>query len=89
VVGSTINVTYEVEKGDTHQYHAEYSFTSDSGGRITSITLEDIFSELLLKEVASLLVDAAAFEVTYADGSTGNYTYTTDSSGRITAIEKV
>jgi len=34
------------------------------------------------------LVDAAAFEVTYADGSTGNYTYTTDSSGRITAIEK-
>jgi hypothetical protein len=89
VVDNKINVTYEVEKGDTHQYHAEYSFTTDSSGRITSITLEDIFSELLLKEVSSLLVDAAAFEVTYADGSTGNYTYTTDASGRITAIEKV
>jgi UDP-3-O-acyl-N-acetylglucosamine deacetylase len=88
VVDNTLNVTYEVEKGDTHQYHAEYSFTTDSSGRITTITLEDIFSELLLKEVSSLLVDAAAFEVTYADGSTGNYTYTTDASGRITAIEK-
>lgn len=88
VVDSTINVTYEVEKGDTHQYHAEYSFTTDSSGRITSITLEDIFSELLLKEVSSLMIDAAAFEVTYADGSTGNYTYATDSNGRITAIEK-
>jgi len=89
VVDNKINVTYEVEKGDTHQYHAEYSLTTDSSGRITSITLEDIFSELLLKEVSSLLIDAAAFEVTYADGSTGNYTYSTDSSGRITAIEKV
>jgi hypothetical protein len=88
VVDNTLNVTYEVEKGDTHQYHAEYSFTTDSSGRITTITLEDIFSELLLKEVSSLLVDAAVFEVTYADGSTGNYTYTTDASGRITAIEK-
>jgi energy-coupling factor transporter transmembrane protein EcfT len=89
IVDNTINVTYEVEKGESHQYHAQYSFTTDGSGRITSITLEDIFSELLLKEVASLLVDAAAFEVTYADGSTANYTYTTDSSGRITAIEKV
>ncbi|WP_422487380.1 hypothetical protein [Gudongella sp. DL1XJH-153] len=89
VIDNKINVTYEVEKGDTHQYHAEYSFTTDSSGRITSITLEDIFSELLLKEVSSLLIDAAAFEVTYADGSTGSYTYSTDSSGRITAIEKV
>lgn len=89
VVDNKINVTYEVEKGDTHQYHAEYSFTTDSSGRITSITLEDIFSELVLKEVSSLLIDAAAFEVTYADGSTGSYTYSTDSSGRITAIEKV
>ena len=89
VVDNKINVTYEVEKGDAHQYHAEYSFTTDSSGRITSITLEDIFSELLLKEVTSLLIDAAAFEVTYADGSTGSYTYSTDSSGRITAIEKV
>ena len=89
VIDNKINVTYEVEKGDTHQYHAEYSFTTDSSGRITSITLEDIFSELLLKEVTSLLIDAAAFEVTYADGSTGSYAYSTDSSGRITAIEKV
>lgn len=89
VVNNKINVTYEVEKGDTHQYHAEYSFTTDSSGRITSIALEDIFSELLLKEVTSLLIDAAAFEVTYADGSTGSYAYSTDSSGRITAIEKV
>ncbi len=89
VVDNKINVTYEVEKGDTHQYHAEYSFTTDSSGRITSITLEDIFSELLLKEFSSLLIDAAAFEVTYADGSTGSYSYSTDSSGRITAIEKV
>jgi hypothetical protein len=89
VVDNTINVTYEVEKGASHQYHAQYSFTTDASGRITSITLEDIFSELLLKEVASLLVDEAAFEVTYADASTANYTYTTDSSGRITAIEKV
>ena len=89
VVDNKINVTYEVEKGDTHQYHAEYSFTTDSSGRITSIALEDIFSELLLKEVSSLLIDAAAFEVTYADGSTGSYAYSTDSSGRITAIEKV
>lgn len=84
-----INVTYEVEKGDTHQYHANYSYTIDSSGRITSITLDDIFSELLLKEVSTLLVDANKFEVTYADGTTGTYNYTTDSSGRITAIEKV
>ncbi len=84
-----INVTYEVEKGDTHQYHANYSYTIDSSGRITSITLDDIFSELLLKEVSTLLVDASKFEVTYADGTTGTYNYTTDSSGRITAIEKV
>lgn len=89
VDASFINVTYEVEKGDTHQYHAQYSYTTDSGGRITSITLEDIFSELLLKEVSTLLVDAARFEITYADGETASYNYTTDSSGRITGIEKV
>jgi hypothetical protein len=89
VVDNTINITYEVEKGATHQYHAQYSFTTDASGRITSITLEDIFSELLLKEVSSLMVDEASFAVTYADASTANYTYTTDSSGRITAIEKV
>ncbi|WP_335871091.1 phage tail spike protein [Bacillus sp. 2205SS5-2] len=84
-----INVTYEVEKGDTHQYHAKYSYATDTGGRITSITLDDIFSELLLKEVSTLLVDAARFEVTYVDGETASYNYTTDSSGRITAINKV
>lgn len=89
VNSNSINVTYEVEKGDTHQYHAEYSYTVDSNGRITSITLEDIFSELLLKEVSSLLVDATRFEITYVDGTTANYNYTTDSSGRITAIDKV
>jgi hypothetical protein len=84
-----INVTYEVEKGDTHQYHAQYSYTTDTNGRITSITLEDIFSELLLKEVSTLMVDTTRFEVTYVDGETASYNYTTDSSGRITAIEKV
>lgn len=89
VDGSFINVTYEVEKGDTHQYHVKYSYSTDGSGRITSITLEDIFSELLLKEVSTLLVDAARFEITYADGETASYNYTTDSSGRITGIEKV
>lgn len=89
IVDNTINVTYEVEKGESHQYHAKYSFTTDSSGRITSITLEDIFSELLLKEVSLLMIDASSFEVTYVDGSIGNYTYTIDSSGRITAIKKV
>ncbi|MFZ3578799.1 hypothetical protein [Virgibacillus sp. DJP39] len=84
-----INVTYEVEKGETHQYFAKYSYTTDSGGRITSIALEDIFSELLLKEVSTLLVDAARFEITYDDGTTASYNYSTDSSGRITGIEKV
>ncbi|MGM0792437.1 MAG: hypothetical protein ACQEUD_20255 [Bacillota bacterium] len=87
--GSTIHVTYEVEKGDTHQYFADYSYTTDSNGRITSITLEDIFSELLLKEVSTLLVDATRFEITYADGEIASYNYSTDSSGRITGIEKV
>jgi hypothetical protein len=89
VDANSINVTYEVEKGDTHQYHAEYSYTTDSSGRITTITLEDIFSELLLKEVSSLLVDTSRFEITYVDGTTANYNYTTDSSGRITGIDKV
>ncbi|MFC0475601.1 hypothetical protein ACFFHF_10105 [Robertmurraya beringensis] len=89
VDASFINVTYEVEKGDTHQYHVKYSYATDGSGRITSITLEDIFSELLLKEVSTLLVDATRFEITYADGETASYNYTTDSSGRITGIEKV
>ncbi|MEC1771953.1 hypothetical protein [Schinkia azotoformans] len=86
---SYINVTYEVEKGDTHQYFAKYSYTTDANGRITSITLEDIFSELLLKEVSTLLVDATRFEITYKDGEIASYNYTTDSNGRITGIEKV
>lgn len=86
---NNINVTYEVEKGDTYQYHAQYSYTTDSGGRITSLTLVDIFSELLLKEVSTLMVDAARFEITYADQTTAAYTYTIDSSGRITGIDKV
>lgn len=84
-----INVTDEVEKGDTHQYYAKYSYTTDANERITSITLEDIFSELLLKEVSTLLVDATRFEITYKDGEIASYNYTTDSSGRITGIEKV
>ncbi|GLB61730.1 phage tail protein [Cytobacillus sp. NCCP-133] len=84
-----IHVTYEVEKGDTHQYFADYSYTTDSNGRITSITLEEIFSELLLKEVSTLTVDAARFDIVYADGETASYNYSTDSSGRITGIEKV
>jgi hypothetical protein len=90
VVGDgTIDVTYEVEKGDTKQYNAQYTYTADTNGRITSITLQGIFSELLLKEVSTLTVDAARFEITYKDGTTGSYNYTTDSSGRITGIQKV
>ena len=85
---SFINVTYEVEKGDTHQYYAQYSYTTDGSGRMISLTLEDIFSELLLKEVSTLMVDAARFEITYADQTTTAYTYTIDSSGRITGIER-
>ncbi|PAF13366.1 hypothetical protein CHH61_24740, partial [Shouchella clausii] len=64
-------------------------YTSDSNGRITSITLQDIFSELLLKEVSTLTVDAARFDIVYADGETASYNYSTDNSGRITGIEKV
>ena len=89
VDSSFIHVTYEVEKGETHQYHVKYSYTTDNGGRFTSITLDDIFSELLLKEVSSLLVDASRFEITYVDGTTANYNYTTDGGGRITGIEKM
>ncbi len=84
-----INVIYEVEKGDTHQYNAQYSYTTDSSGRIIEIKLEDIFSELLLKEVETLVVDATRFEVQYVDRTIATYEYTTDSSGRITAIEKI
>lgn len=84
-----IHVTYEVERGSTHQYYADYSFALDDSGRMTSITLEGIFSELLLKEVSTLTVDMTSFDIIYADGKKARYNYTTDSSGRITAIEKV
>jgi len=78
-----------VEKGDTHQYHAQYQYTTDSGGRITSITLDNIFSELLLKEVSTLTVDMMSFYIEYADGTTATYNYTVDSGGRITSVTKV
>ncbi|MTI81249.1 MAG: hypothetical protein FH758_10260 [Firmicutes bacterium] len=84
-----INVTYEVEKDSITQYSAQYSYTSDSNGKITSIQLENITSELLLKEVSNLLVGSNSFEVTYVDGTNAVYNYTTDSNGRITAIDKV
>lgn len=84
-----INVIYEVEKGDTHEYHANYSYTTDSQGRFTSISLEDIFSELLLKEVASLSVDMTKFYIVYSDRTTAEYNYTTDSVGRITSVSRV
>ena len=86
---TTIDVTYTVEKGDTHQYHAQYQYTTDSGGRITSITLDNIFSELLLKEVSTLTVDMMSFYIEYADGTTATYNYTVDSGGRITSVTKV
>lgn len=84
-----INVIYEVEKGSTHEYHAKYSYTIDTQGRFTSISLEDIFSELLLKEVDTLTVDMAKFYITYSDRTTAVYEYTTDTAGRITSISKV
>lgn len=86
---TTIDVTYTVEKGDTHQHHAQYQYTTDSGGRITSITLDNIFSELLLKEVSTLTVDMMNFYIEYADGTTSTYNYTVDSGGRITSVTKV
>jgi len=88
VTETTIDVTYTVEKGDTHQYHAQYQYTTDSGGRITSITLDNIFSELLLKEVSTLTVDMMSFYIEYADGTTATYNYTVDSGGRITSVTK-
>ena len=89
ISGTHINVIYEVEKGDTHEYHANYSYTIDSQGRFTSISLEDIFSELLLKEVDSLSVDMTKFHIVYSDRTTAEYNYTTDSVGRITSISRV
>jgi hypothetical protein len=86
---TTIDVTYTVEKGDTHQHHAQYQYTTDSGGRITSITLDNIFSELLLKEVSTLTVDMMNFYIEYADGTTSTYNYTVESGVRITSVTKV
>ena len=86
---STIDVTYAVENGAAEQYLAEYSYTVDGSGRITSITLNDIFSELLLKEVSQLTVGSTNFEIVYADYTTATYNYTTDASGRITSVTKV
>ncbi|KAB2953717.1 hypothetical protein F9B85_03610 [Heliorestis acidaminivorans] len=82
-------VTYAVEKGDVRQFSAKYSYSTDGSGQITSITLEEIFTEFLLKEVSTLLVENETFEVTYVDGTVATYNYSTDSTGRITGIEKV
>jgi hypothetical protein len=85
----TIEVLYTVEKGDTHQYHANYTYSVDGSGRITSIDLDTIFSELLLKEVSTLKVNADNFEINYADGTNAVYSYSTDSSGRISSVSKL
>lgn len=90
VVGEgIIDVTYTVQKEDTHQYYAKYNYTVDSAGRFTSISLNEIFSELLLKEVSTLTVDVSSFDIVYADYTTAKYSYSVDSSGRITGITKV
>lgn len=86
---SAIDVTYAVENGAAQQYHANYSYKVDGSGRITSITLDKIFSELLLKEVSTLTVNSTNFEIAYADQTTATYNYTTDASGRITRVTKV
>lgn len=86
---NTIDVVYVVEKGGTHEYHAQYQYSTDSGGRITSITLDNIFSELLLKEVSTLTVDMTTFEIEYADYTFATYQYSTDSGGRITSVTKI
>lgn len=90
VVGEgIIDVTYTVEKDDTHQYYAQYTYSIDSAGRFTSINLDEIFSELLLKEVSTLTVDVSSFDIVYSDYTTATYSYSVDSSGRITGITKV
>lgn len=90
VIGEgVIDVTYTVQKEDTHQYYAKYNYSVDSAGRFTSISLNEIFSELLLKEVSTLIVDVSSFDIVYADYTTAKYSYSVDSSGRITGITKV
>ena len=89
VTADQIQVTYEVEKGSTHQFSAHYDYTTDGSGKITSIQLDEVFSELLLKEVSVLDVGSTSFDITYVDGTSAVYTYTTDGSGRISSIERV
>nr|WP_307989820.1 prophage endopeptidase tail family protein [uncultured Niameybacter sp.] len=89
ITDTGINVTYVVEKGSIRQYHAQYLYTTDSNGKMTSITLDNIFYELLLKEVSLLTVATASFKVEYVDGEMATYNYTTDTSGKITGIAKV
>lgn len=89
VTDTGINVTYLVRKGELRQYHATYNYTTDGSGKISSITLENIFYELLLKEVALLTVGATSFDVEYVDGEKATYNYTTDSSGKLSGITKV
>ncbi|MTI84828.1 MAG: hypothetical protein FH756_13235 [Firmicutes bacterium] len=78
-----------MEKDGITQYSAQYSYTTDSSDKITSIQLENITSKLLLKEVSTLAVSMDSFDITYVDETTATYNYSTDSSGRITAINKV
>ncbi|ADH98332.1 phage tail spike protein [Salisediminibacterium selenitireducens] len=89
VTADQIQVTYEVEKGSTHQFSANYDYTTDGSGKITSIQLDEVFSELLLKEVSILDVGSTSFDITYVDGTTAVYNYTSDGSGRISSIERV
>ena len=89
VTDAGINVTYVVKKGTLRQYHAQYLYTTDSSGKITSITLDNIFYELLLKEVSILTVGATSFNVEYVDGEIATYNYTVDGSGKLSGITKV
>ena len=85
----SIAVTYVVQKGSVREYHANYTYTTDGAGRITSITLDHIFSELLLKEVETLTIAEDKFDVAYVDKTVASYSYTVDLSGRITSVSKI
>ena len=89
VTESAIDVTYVVQKGSVHEYHAHYLYTTDGAGRITSITLDHIFSELLLKEVKTLTIAETKFDIVYVDGETATYNYSVDLNGRITSISQI
>ena len=84
-----IHVTYVVEQDGVTQYSAQYSYEADTSGKMTSIELENITSKLLLKEVATLTVNAKTFSIVYVDETEADYNYTVDSAGRITGISKV